>query len=88
MEQSCPRCQEKTVTKSSNTSAARHAGLIGMLIAGAAASYTCPACGKIPLGEFPDEFQSSVKRKRVFSVLGAAAILVVLVGLLMLRSSF
>jgi len=54
----------------------RSAGLIGVLIANAAASYNCPKCGKIPLSEFPEEFQSGVKRKRILSVIGAIGIFI------------
>jgi transposase-like protein len=87
LEQTCPRCHQNNVAKSSGSTAARHAGLLGILVANAATSYSCPACGKIPLGEFADEFQSSVKRKRILSVLGAVAILIAIVGLLMLREA-
>ena len=83
MEQYCPRCNESQVTKSSNTSTAgRSAGLIGVLIANAATSYSCPKCGKIPLAEFPEEFQSGVKRKRVLSILGAIGVFLAVIVLL------
>lgn len=82
MEQYCPRCSENQVTKSSSTGAARHAGLVGMLVANAAASYNCPQCGKIPLSEFPEEFQADVKRKRMFSVLGAVGVFIAVIVLL------
>ena len=85
MEQMCPRCHEQQVTKSNTSNVARHAGLIGMLIANSAASYSCQNCGKIPLTEFPDEFQSAIKRKRTFSVLGAVGIFVLLIVLLFAR---
>lgn len=77
MEQFCPRCNESQVSKSARSSAVgRSAGLIGVLIANAAASYNCPKCGKIPLSEFPEEFQSGVKRKRILSVIGAIGIFI------------
>jgi len=79
MEEMCPRCHEQKVTKSNTGNVARHAGLVGMLIANSAASYSCLSCGKIPLSEFSDDFQSAVKRKRIFSVLGAVAIFVAVV---------
>lgn len=82
MEQYCPRCNENQVSKSATHGAARSAGLVGMLVANAAASYTCPQCGKIPLAEFPEEFQSTVKRKRVFSVLGAVGVFLAVIVLL------
>lgn len=83
MEQYCPRCNESLVSKSTSSAAVgRSAGLIGVLISNAAASYNCPKCGKIPLSEFPEEFQSGVKRKRVFSILGAIGILIAVVALL------
>ena len=85
MEQYCPRCNESQVTKSTSSAAVgRSAGLIGVLIANAAASYNCPKCGKIPLAEFPEEFQSGVKRKRAFSVLGAIGILIAVVVVLLM----
>jgi len=80
MEQLCPRCYEQNVIKSAAGSVGRYAGLVGVLIANSTASYQCPNCGKIPISEFPDEFQSSVKKKRLFSVLGAVAILVLIVA--------
>ncbi len=79
MEQLCPRCYEQQVHKSSTSNIGRHAGLIGSLIANSAASYNCPTCGKIPLAEFPEEFQSGIKRKRIFSILGAVAIFVLVI---------
>ncbi len=80
MEQLCPKCHEQYVVKSGTGSVGRYAGLVGMLIANSTASYQCPNCGKIPVSEFPDEFQSSVKKKRLFSVLGAVAILVLVLA--------
>jgi phage FluMu protein Com len=88
MEQLCPRCFEKNVVKSTTGSAARYAGLVGTLIANSTASYQCPNCGKIPISEFPDEFQAHVKKKRVLSVLGAVGILVVVLALLVARGMF
>ena len=85
MEQYCPRCHEQQVQKSSTSNIGRHAGLIGMLIANSAASYNCPNCGKIPLTEFPDDFQSSIKRKRTLSILGAVGVFVLLIALLFAR---
>ncbi|MCD4708052.1 MAG: CpXC domain-containing protein [Candidatus Sabulitectum sp.] len=85
MEQLCPRCHEQQVAKSSTSNAGRHAGLIGLLIANSAASYNCPACGKIPLAEFPEEFQSGVKRKRTLSILGAAGVFALIIVLLFVR---
>lgn len=85
MEQLCPRCHEQQVHKSSTSNVGRHAGLIGLLIANSAASYNCPACGKIPLAEFPEEFQSGIKRKRMFSVLGAVGVVVLIIALLFAR---
>jgi predicted RNA-binding Zn-ribbon protein involved in translation (DUF1610 family) len=79
MEQYCPRCNDSQVSRSSAANIGRAGGLVGMLIANAAASYSCTKCGKIPLAEFPEEFQSTVKRKRVFSVLGAAGIFLVVI---------
>ncbi len=76
MEQYCPRCHEQQVFKASHSNVARHAGLLGMLIASSAASYSCPTCGKIALAEFPEEFQSSIKKKRTFMIVGAALLLV------------
>lgn len=82
MEQLCPRCHEQQVEKSNTANVARHAGLIGVLIANSAASYSCPACGKIPLAEFPEEFQSWVKRKRTLSILGAVGVFALVIVLL------
>ncbi|MCP4646501.1 MAG: hypothetical protein GY852_02045 [bacterium] len=85
MEQFCPRCHEQQVNKSNAGNVGRHAGLIGILIANSATSYSCPNCGKIPLVEFPEEFQSSIKRKRIFSILGAVGVFVLLIVLLFVR---
>ncbi len=63
------------------------AGLVGLLIANAAASYNCTSCGKIPLSEFPEEFQSAVKRKRLFSVLGAIGVFIAVIALLFFMQS-
>ena len=82
MEQFCPRCHEQQVQKSSTSNVGRHAGLIGMLIVNSTASYSCPNCGKIPLAEFPEDFQSGIKRKRMFSILGAVGIFVLVIVLL------
>ena len=79
MEQFCPRCHEQQVHKSSTSNVGRYAGLIGLLIVNSSASYNCPTCGKIPLAEFPEEFQSTIKRKRVFAVLGAVGIFVLVI---------
>lgn len=88
MEQYCPRCGVSQITKSStSTAVGRSAGLVGLLVANAAASYNCPSCGKIPLAEFPEEFQSGVKRKRVFSVLGAIGIFLAAIVLIFLMNS-
>ncbi len=85
MEQHCPRCHEQQVQKSSTSNVGRHAGLIGMLIVNSAASYSCPNCGKIPLAEFPDDFQSTIKRKRTLSILGAVGVVVLVIVLLFAR---
>lgn len=85
MEQLCPRCYEQQVFKSSTANISRHAGLIGLLIANSTASYNCPTCGKIPLEEFPEEFQSGIKRKRILSILGAVAIFALVIGFLFAR---
>lgn len=87
MDQLCPRCSENNVTKENNRSAAAAAGLVGAMVASAAASYKCPRCGKIPLSEFPEEFQSQVRRKRVFMVVGAVGIFVAAMVLLVLLQS-
>jgi len=80
MQQMCPRCHEQYVIKSGISNAGRYAGLVGVLVANSTASYQCPSCGKIPMSEFPDEFQSDVKKKRTLSVIGAVAILVLVVA--------
>lgn len=85
MEQFCPRCYEQQVNRSSTGTVGRHAGLIGMLIVNSVASYNCPTCGKIPLTEFPEEFQSGIKRKRLFSILGGLGVFVLLIALLFAR---
>ncbi len=85
MEQFCPRCHEQQVQKSGVSNIGRHAGLIGMLIANSAASYSCSNCGKIPLTEFPEDFQSGIKRKRILSILGAVGVVVLLIALLFAR---
>ncbi|PIE53224.1 hypothetical protein CSA37_02455 [Candidatus Fermentibacteria bacterium] len=82
MDQICPRCNENTVVKEKSRSAAAAAGLVGSMIASAVKAYKCPSCGKIRLSEFPDEFQARVKRKRIFSALGAVGVLIVLFVLL------
>ncbi|HPJ27801.1 MAG TPA: hypothetical protein PLM22_02630 [Candidatus Sabulitectum sp.] len=88
MEQLCPRCNQNNVTRSSTSAAVgRSAGLVGLLIANAAASYNCTSCGKIPLSEFPEEFQSAVKRKRLFSVLGAIGVFLAVIVLLFFMQS-
>ena len=88
MEQYCPRCHESQVARSSNSAVVgRSAGLVGYLVANAAASYSCPACGKIPLAEFPEEFQSGVKRKRMFSILGAVGVFLAAIILLFVIQS-
>ncbi len=85
MEQLCPRCHEQQVYKSNTGSVGRYAGLIGLLIANSTASYNCPTCGKISLEEFPEEFQSGIKRKRIFSILGAVAIFVLVIAFVFAR---
>lgn len=88
VEQLCPRCNQNNVTRSSTSAAVgRSAGLVGLLIANAAASYNCTSCGKIPLAEFPEEFQAAVKRKRLFSVLGAIGIFLAVIVLLFFMQS-
>ena len=87
MEQYCPRCNENKVTKSSAAAVGRSAGLVGLLVANAAAAYSCSRCGKIPLAEFPEEFQSSVRRKRVLSIAGAVGVLMAVIVLLFLMES-
>lgn len=82
MEQLCPRCHERQVAKSGTSNVTRHAGLLGLLIANSAASYHCPNCGKIPLAEFPEEFQSGVKKKRTFMIAGAVLLFVVIIALI------
>ena len=88
MDQYCPRCHEQKVFRSNTGSYGRYGGLAGMLIANSISSYQCPTCGKIPITEFPEEFQAGVKRKRVFSILGAIGIVVLVAVLFGLRSSF
>ncbi len=85
MEQLCPRCHEQQVAKSSTSNVTRQAGLVGLLIARSVSSYNCPACGKIPLAEFPEEFQSGVKKKRLFSILGAVGVFALVIVLLFVR---
>jgi len=87
MEQYCPRCNENQVSRSASSNIGRVGGLAGMLIANAAASYNCSSCGRIPLTEFPEEFQSAVKRKRVYSALGAAGIFLLVIVLLVFMES-
>lgn len=88
MEQNCPRCYENKVVKSASSAAVgRSAGLVGLLVANAAAAYTCPRCGKIPLSEFPEEFQAGVRRKRIFSVLGAVGVFLAVIVLLFFMQS-
>jgi transposase-like protein len=79
MQQMCPRCHEQYVIKSGISNVGRYAGLVGVLVANSTASYQCPSCGKIPISEFPEEFQSNVKKKRMLSILGAVVILVLVV---------
>lgn len=85
MEQFCPRCHEQQVQKSGTSNIGRHAGLLGMLVANSTASYSCPNCGKIPLAEFPEEFQSGIRRKRIFSILGVVGVVVLVIALLFVR---
>ena len=85
MEQFCPRCHEQQVYKSAASNVGRHTGLIGLLIVNSAASYNCPVCGKIPLAEFPEEFQSNIKRIRLFSIIGAVGVVIIVLALLFAR---
>lgn len=80
MDQICPRCNSAQVTKTAANGVHRAGGLLGLLIAQAIVGYNCPTCGSIPLNEFSDDFQSSVKKKRALLIAGAIVLIIAVLG--------
>lgn len=80
----CPTCGGPA-QRGSGRVAQQAAGLVGLLVYMAFAGYSCAKCGKIERAQFPPEVRATMTRNSVLMVLGAVALLglvvVVLVAL-------
>lgn len=80
----CPTCGGPA-ERGSGRVAQQAAGLVGLLVHAAFAGYSCAKCGKIAKAQFPPEVQATMTRNSILLVLGAVALLglvvVVLVAL-------
>jgi predicted RNA-binding Zn-ribbon protein involved in translation (DUF1610 family) len=76
----CPRCGEK-VQRGHSTGAQAAAGLVGALFYAAFGAFQCEKCGKIPRSEFSPEDQSKMTMGSVMMVVGAIAVLIVVLWL-------
>jgi predicted RNA-binding Zn-ribbon protein involved in translation (DUF1610 family) len=85
MAYNCPRCGEPVKRKGSNVAAAA-GGAVGALLGSAFGSFECANCGKIPRKEFPPEARRKMVLSSVLMVVGAIALLIVVVWLLYILS--
>jgi hypothetical protein len=76
----CPRCGEP-VQRGYSSSAQMTAGLVGALFYAAFGSFECKKCGKIAKSEFPPEDQAKMITGSALMVIGAVALLVVVLWL-------